>query len=178
MAYRCTINEKIIFPNSPSLSSATKGYLLCIYQSNCKCFSYRSNCFFLCSSVCKNTSFHQLSVRCILCIGQYTSGNGSRNSSTAYQHEPSGNHFHSCIIHFAGCYRNDRTCMGTASCRCIVYSNCGYIVRKDYALLHSLIPLPLQLPIKKVQGALMSLMFFSFLFLFQFKQSLFFFKLK
>ena len=107
-------------------------YLLCIYQSDCQCFSYRSDCFFLCSSVCKNTSFHQLSVRCILCVGQCTSGNGSRNSSTAYQHEPSGNHFYSCIIYFADCYWNDRTCMGTTSCRCIVYSDCSYIVRKNY----------------------------------------------
>ena len=36
------------------------------------------------------------------------------------------------IIHFAGCYRNDRTCMGTACCRCIVHSDCSYIVRKNY----------------------------------------------
>ena len=38
----------------------------------------------------------------------------------------------SYAVHFAGCYRNDRTCTGAAGCRCIVYSDCSYIVRKNY----------------------------------------------
>ena len=57
---------------------------------------------------------------------------GAAIACVAHQYESSGNHLHSCIIYFASCCKNDWTCMGAACCRCIVYSDCSYIIRKNY----------------------------------------------